>query len=649
MKKYISIVMSICLIIGSLGLFSVIAADPVDPIQLILVDVLGWDDDVRHDFNDTILKPIDDRTATSSADINTLAASAKAKIDANSSSAAVKALTEANIVSALTAFKDAGTSFDEIGNENTSASGDSVKQIYTKREMVIGYEDIPDVFAAATDFPAVRTLINEKLTSESANNNGLYFATLYLRELAYLNRKLGGTGVTDTYVSVYYKADERFDFLMNPHLDNANKKLIVQASNDLLNMIPTFAASLSSYTVDSSVTGLGIDDADNVTGKFMTFTEEMLNDSSVSGTEKLNFANFLLNVKRHDAVDNMDHDIIHIVDDKVPDILASRTGLVSKNTTVYLDVKYDFEYDAIYYTTDGSDPTDAANTNRLVYDPDKGIVISQAMTVKAYAVKAGYTDSDVATFNYTIRTGGGGGGNYLSTGSSTPSSSPTESPTATPSTPPILDMDNHFAYMQGYPEGDFRPEQNMTRAEAAVMFSRLLVEKMNVAETYENSFVDINGDEWYAQSIAYMVNKGYVLGYPDGNFRPNDAITRAEFAVMASRFDNLAENSDASFSDIEHGYWAASYIGSAVTKGWVTGYPDGTFRPENDITRAEVVTVTNRMLERVADKQYIDSSSDIIKFTDISTAHWAYYDVMEATNGHDYGKVDDVETWTSLK
>ncbi|NGZ76527.1 InlB B-repeat-containing protein [Saccharibacillus alkalitolerans] len=172
--------------------------------------------------------------------------------------------------------------------------------------------------------------------------------------------------------------------------------------------------------------------------------------------------------------------------------------------------------------------------------------------------------------------------------------------------PPALDKANHFAYMQGYPDRTFAPDRNMTRAEVIVMFSRLLLEKMNVEQAYPSAFRDVAADRWYANAVGYMEQYGIVTGYTDGTFKPDAPVTRAEFAAIASRFDKLAAGGSVTFTDVPSSYWAGDAIASGAAKGWIKGYTDGTFRPDNLILRSEVVTLVNRMLERSADRSYID-------------------------------------------
>ena len=209
-----------------------------------------------------------------------------------------------------------------------------------------------------------------------------------------------------------------------------------------------------------------------------------------------------------------------------------------------------------------------------------------------------------------------------------------------------LNRTDHLAFLSGYANGTFEPDRNMTRAEVTTMFARLLTEKMAANQTYSNTFSDVAKSHWAANYIGYMQQFGIITGYADGSFRPDASVTRAEFAAIASRFERLTEGTK-SFSDVPSSHWAAKYINFAATRGWVNGYADGTFRPNNSITRAEVAAVTCRLLERNADQSYIRSHlSELRAFTDVSESHWAYWYTMEAANGHDYTKSGSSETWS---
>ena len=209
-----------------------------------------------------------------------------------------------------------------------------------------------------------------------------------------------------------------------------------------------------------------------------------------------------------------------------------------------------------------------------------------------------------------------------------------------------LNKTDHFAFLKGYPGGGFAPGKNMSRAEVTTMFARLLTEQMEANKSYPASFSDVTSAHWAANYIGYMEQFGIVRGYSDGTFRPNAPITRAEFAAICCRFEQLTDGT-AAFTDVPASHWAAKSIAYAATRGWVTGYADGTFKPGNNITRAEVAAVTCRLLERNADKEYIRAHLKELPrvFADMNEQHWAYWYAMEAANGHDYTKSGNAETW----
>lgn len=209
-----------------------------------------------------------------------------------------------------------------------------------------------------------------------------------------------------------------------------------------------------------------------------------------------------------------------------------------------------------------------------------------------------------------------------------------------------LNRRDHTAFLVGYAEGTFGPERDMTRAEVTTMFARLLTEQIEADKTYSSTFNDVAKGCWAANYIGYMQQFGIVTGYTDGSFRPNAPVTRAEFAAIASRFEKLTQGSK-SFTDVPDTHWAVKYINFAATRGWVTGYADGTFKPEHSITRAEVAAVTCRLLERSADQTYIRSHiGELRTFADVTESHWAYWYAMEAANGHDYTKSGGSENWS---
>ncbi len=216
-------------------------------------------------------------------------------------------------------------------------------------------------------------------------------------------------------------------------------------------------------------------------------------------------------------------------------------------------------------------------------------------------------------------------------------------------TPEILNGDNHFAYVIGYQDGMVHPAANITRAEVATIFFRLLKEDVrNANMTKSNSFSDVASGDWYNAAISTMVKLGIVKGYEDGTFRPNEPISRAEFAAIAARFDKRAADSTANFSDIFN-HWAAVEISKATENGWINGYTDGTFKPDRNIVRSEAMALINRVLNRNPGTPD-DLLKDMILWPDnMDTGKWYYLDVQEATNSHDYErKADYTEKWTKI-
>ena len=221
--------------------------------------------------------------------------------------------------------------------------------------------------------------------------------------------------------------------------------------------------------------------------------------------------------------------------------------------------------------------------------------------------------------------------------------------------PEIEERERHGAYILGYTDGTFGPSRSMTRAEAAAIFARLLAEKNGdtISTVANTRFTDIPAHAWYSGYAKYLNNNGVTYGKSKTIFAPDDAITRAEFTTLAVRFFDVYGDGDAEimeqykdFNDVSDGYWAAAYIKAAAKHGWINGYGDGAFRADDEINRAEVVTIVNRLLGREADEAYIaDNLRKLNTFSDMSKRHWAYYAVMEAANAHT-AILGDSESWS---
>ena len=232
--------------------------------------------------------------------------------------------------------------------------------------------------------------------------------------------------------------------------------------------------------------------------------------------------------------------------------------------------------------------------------------------------------------------------------------------TPTPSTPTVeipdddalgLNTTDHFAYIVGYGNGEVRPQNNITRAEVATIFFRLLTDDVrdeNLTKT--NRYSDVASTAWYNTAVSTLSSMGIITGYPDGTFRPNAAITRAEFAAIAARFDNDGDKTAAKFSDIAT-HWAKDEISIAYNNSWVDGYPDGTFGPQRDITRAETMTLVNRVLNRQPETED-DLLPNMTVWTDNANPKaWYYLAVQEATNSHyyEFKTNSQYEKWTELR
>ena len=238
--------------------------------------------------------------------------------------------------------------------------------------------------------------------------------------------------------------------------------------------------------------------------------------------------------------------------------------------------------------------------------------------------------------------GGTGGGGYNNGGSFRPDDDPEKDTTK------ML----RRAYVIGRPNNYFEPEAPITRAETATIFARIFADynEENLTSTH-TKFKDVADTEWFAKYISRCENENIIFGY-NGHFRPSDNITRAEFAATCVRFfENRSESTikpaDISFTDFESSHWAYDTIKKAYANGYVSGYPDKTLRADNTITRAEAVTIVNRMLERIPDKEYIDNNLDkLIDFIDVrDNAYWAYYDIFEAANTHYIRFVNNFAKW----
>ena len=284
----------------------------------------------------------------------------------------------------------------------------------------------------------------------------------------------------------------------------------------------------------------------------------------------------------------------------------------------------------IHYTTDGTTPTASSS----VYD---GVfTITETTTVKAIAVKEKYLDSEVASATFTKYTP------RPSTGGATVIPTPSK-------TELKFNTADHFAYVNGYPDGTVKPTGDVTRAEVAAILYRVMdADCVKTYETTRCSFSDVVRGDWFNTYVATLENAGVIVDTrTNGKFRPNEAITRAELAAMLAQFADIKSAAN-SFNDVSARHWASDEIAVCAKRGWINGYPDGSFRPDATITRAEMMAMINRALDRTP-KSVSDLLSGMKTWSDnANTGAWYYLDVQEATNSHTYTKSGTHETWKKL-
>jgi len=212
-----------------------------------------------------------------------------------------------------------------------------------------------------------------------------------------------------------------------------------------------------------------------------------------------------------------------------------------------------------------------------------------------------------------------------------------------------LERVNHPTFMQGFPDGSVRPDNNITRAEAAAIFFRLLcpTDHANRNTPVPNAFSDVQASDWFAHYVNYLASVDVLLGFTDGSFRPNASISREEFATIVTRFNHpptALVPVDPWFSDVTPDMWSRDYIYFGATRDWLRGFPDGTFRPRNPITRAEAAAVVNRVLDRAIDDAALAEINN--PFNDITPAHWAFREIIEASVTHCFIRDEDGnESW----
>ena len=322
------------------------------------------------------------------------------------------------------------------------------------------------------------------------------------------------------------------------------------------------------------------------------------------------------------------------------------TGSLTIRKTVGegIDTSLDFQFSVTL-----TYPNQTRETRTLTVPANDSVTISDLPVGTFYDVTETTTGYTVTATNATGRIPVGGTTaafhNALTGGGDVPGPGPGPNPGGNGGTP-ALNRRDHYAYIIGYPDGDVHPQGNITRAEVATIFFRLLRDPVRTQYwSQTNGYSDVPGNKWYNNAISTLSNMGIICGYPDGTFRPDAPITRAELTKIAASFfsdPRVAATYDGRFSDVHGAEWYISYLMTALEEGLIEGYPDGSFRPNRPITRAETCTIVNRTLGRKPEKDHLLPESDMINWPDnINRNIWYYAQMQEATNSHDY-------RWTSV-
>ncbi len=316
------------------------------------------------------------------------------------------------------------------------------------------------------------------------------------------------------------------------------------------------------------------------------------------------------------------------------------TGRTQEVLTIYVDKKPDSNG-----TVQANGSTAEATGSRNYFsnwtkEKKDGTQVGANTTLEPLEIKdaeGGKTYTFYANFYHRSSSGGGGGSRPTVT-------IPDDVPTG-------LNGKDHYAYIIGYGNNDVRPQNNITRAEVATIFFRLLTDETRTANmTKSNGYNDVKDGDWFCCAVSTLSKMGIIKGYEDGSFKPNDPISRAEFAAIAARFDPDGDKTPATFADVTS-HWAKDEISIAANHGWIKGYEDGSFKPDQKITRAETMTLVNRVLNRLPEAKD-DLHKDMKTWVDnMDETAWYYLAVQEATNSHYFKNKTGTkfEQWTDLR
>ena len=480
---------------------------------------------------------------------------------------------------------------------------------------VVGSKTLGDTITAA----------NEKINIAGYNYDSASPETLTI-----------GTG--ENVINLYYTKATQYKIIIH-YVDDATtpatlkKDTVIEGKheNDEYNVNEKIPARIDDY-VKESVTG---DNAEGTVGKrdvtiTVVYTKDVLVDPTAPKTDS--------------PGDNIP-DKYQVIVKYVPDTTGRGTvgQLTEEVLTIYKDSEKKEYASEGQVTASGSTAT--ATGNRCYFS--KWTTDASVNTSKEPATlgKQTFTAEGGKTYTFTANFGYSGGG---SGGSNRPKPPVVEIPDDVPTG---LNGKDHYAYVVGYPDGMVYPQKNITRAEVATIFFRLLKDETREANmTKSNGYNDMKDGAWYTCAVSTLSKMGIIKGYEDGSFKPDASISRAEFAAIAARFDPDGDKTPATFSDVSS-HWAKDEISIAANHGWIKGYEDGSFKPDQKITRAETMTLVNRVLKRLPETKD-DLHKDMKTWPDNQNeSAWFYLAVQEATNSHyqNLKKDGTHETWESMR
>lgn len=577
----------------------------------------------------------------------------------------------------------------------TPANGYEIASVKVKTgndmETVTDFDKQSYIYAAQENVTADITV-----TVETTKRTDLSYTVNYLEKDTDNVLHTAKTVENQTFGNTVESADEEIDIVGYNYANADKETLTIGTGENVINLYYTKRTDLS-YTVKyvNKITGSEIQESVVKNGK--TF-----GDTITGMSEKVNIANYtyveanpdpltigidattnvitLYYTKDAPVPGTFDfNDVVHGDDKSTPAITKTVKGNVGKNFTETFAV-----------TVKGADRESAATMSAASYTGEAKVTYSDLKDIAfQFAANDKLTFRDGGNYTYTVREIPGktsrmsydtteytlkinvvldADSNTYQVESWQFTAGNREYPTALnivntyrtyhPSTPskPTLNTGDHYAYVMGYPDGTVRPNGSITRAEvSAILFRLLSDETRDEYFTTESSFTDVKAGAWYNNSIATLEKAGVIVDTAKGGaFRPNEAITRAELAVMLAQFSDAKPVKGVKFSDVSAEHWAYEAIAIAAKMGWIEGYPDGTFRPDATITRAEMMTLVNRALERVpSDEDHLLSKRVMLTFPDCKSGDWFYIAVQEATNSHTYERAatekNGDEQWTALR